>query len=152
VTLQVMHGMWDGLGPGHGRLRRREVTITARGRGAAARPREITLWMPGLVAPPPIKPPPTAVLPTEDHRTDASSAVSLETIPTGPPSAEIASTGTAPVGAPPASVAAAGGGAVTVIGVREGSPRPGARDGTPAAGQPARSGSKRRRTTLSAVG
>jgi hypothetical protein len=67
VTLQVMHGMWDGLGAGRGRLRRREVTITARGRGAAARPREITLWMPGLITPPPIKPPPTAALPTDDH-------------------------------------------------------------------------------------
>ena len=50
VTLQVMHGMWDGLGVGRGRLRRREVTITARGRGAAARPKEITMWMPGAGA------------------------------------------------------------------------------------------------------
>jgi hypothetical protein len=63
VTLQVMNGMWDGLGRGHGRLCRREVTITARGRGAAARPREATLWMPGLTTPPPIDPPPAAVLP-----------------------------------------------------------------------------------------
>jgi hypothetical protein len=60
VTLQVMQGRWDGLGTGHGRLRRRTVTITARGRGAAARPREITLWMPGLTTPPPIDPAPTA--------------------------------------------------------------------------------------------
>jgi hypothetical protein len=50
VTVQVMHGMWEGLGAGRGRLRRREVTITARGRGAAARPREITMWMPGTSA------------------------------------------------------------------------------------------------------
>jgi hypothetical protein len=50
VTLQVVRGRWDGLGPGHGRLRRRAVTITARGRGAAARPREITVWMPGLIS------------------------------------------------------------------------------------------------------
>jgi hypothetical protein len=50
VTLQVVRGRWDGLGAGHGRLRRREVTIAARGRGAAARPREITVWMPGLVS------------------------------------------------------------------------------------------------------
>ncbi len=48
VTLQVVRGMWDGLGIGHGRLRRREVTIAARGRGAAARPRELTMWMPGI--------------------------------------------------------------------------------------------------------
>jgi hypothetical protein len=52
VTLQVVRGMWDGLGLGHGRLRRREVTIAARGRGAAARPRELTLWMPGITATP----------------------------------------------------------------------------------------------------
>ncbi|HEV8174207.1 MAG TPA: hypothetical protein VGP91_11235, partial [Actinoplanes sp.] len=58
VTLQVMHGMWEGLGAGHGRLRRREVTITARGRGAAARPREITLWMPGVTTTPPPDPSP----------------------------------------------------------------------------------------------
>ena len=50
VTLQVVRGRWDGLGAGHGRLRRREVTIAACGRGAAARPREITVWMPGLVS------------------------------------------------------------------------------------------------------
>ena len=49
VTLQVVRGRWDGLGAGHGRLRRREVTVSARGRGAAARPRETTVWMPGAV-------------------------------------------------------------------------------------------------------
>jgi hypothetical protein len=47
VTLQVMRGMWEGLGQGRGRLRRREVTISARGRGAAARPKEVKVWMPG---------------------------------------------------------------------------------------------------------
>ncbi|HET9517879.1 MAG TPA: hypothetical protein VFO77_09155 [Actinoplanes sp.] len=47
VTLQVTHAAWEGLGAGRGRLRRREVTITARGRGAAARPKQITLWLPG---------------------------------------------------------------------------------------------------------
>jgi hypothetical protein len=47
VTLQVIHGGWEGLGAGRGRLRRREVTVVARGRGAAARPKEITMWMPG---------------------------------------------------------------------------------------------------------
>lgn len=30
---------WDGLGPGHGRLRSMRVTVQATGRGAAARPR-----------------------------------------------------------------------------------------------------------------
>jgi hypothetical protein len=50
VTLQVGSGRWEGLGAGHGRLRRREVTVIARGRGAAARPRETTMWMPGVTA------------------------------------------------------------------------------------------------------
>lgn len=47
VTLQVVRGGWEGLGPGRGRLRRREVTVSARGRGAAARPKEIKVWLPG---------------------------------------------------------------------------------------------------------
>ncbi|BCJ61140.1 hypothetical protein [Micromonospora endophytica] len=46
VMLQVVRGVWDGLGPGRGRLRRREVTISARGRGAAARPKEVKVWLP----------------------------------------------------------------------------------------------------------
>ena len=50
VTLQVTQGRWEGLGAGHGRLRRRKVTVVARGRGTAARPKEITMWMPGLSA------------------------------------------------------------------------------------------------------
>ncbi|GAA3340439.1 hypothetical protein GCM10020358_28070 [Amorphoplanes nipponensis] len=53
VTLQVTHGWWEGLGAGHGRLRRRKVTVVARGRGTAARPKEITMWMPGFTAAPP---------------------------------------------------------------------------------------------------
>src|SRR4051812_5146680 len=48
VTLRVTDGRWEGLDAGHGRLRRREVTILARGRGAAARPQEITMWRPGV--------------------------------------------------------------------------------------------------------
>lgn len=49
VTLQVVRGVWEGLGQGRGRLRRREVIVSARGRGAAARPKEIKVWMPGDV-------------------------------------------------------------------------------------------------------
>jgi hypothetical protein len=52
VTLRVTQGRWEGLGTGHGRLRRRKVTVIARGRGAAARPKEITMWMPGVAAAP----------------------------------------------------------------------------------------------------
>jgi hypothetical protein len=124
VTLQVMHGTWDGLGAGRGRLRRREVTITARGRGAAARPREITLWMPGLITPPPIKPPPTAVLPTEDHpagpSADFPGAVPAGAVPAGAVSAGAVSAGSE------------GGASVTVIGTREGPSGEG--DGGAAAG------------------
>jgi hypothetical protein len=47
VTLRVTRGRWDGLSLGRGRLRRREVTILAHGRGAATQPKEITVWMPG---------------------------------------------------------------------------------------------------------
>lgn len=47
VTLRVIRSMWEGLGQGRGRLRRREVTLSARGRGAAARPKEVRVWMPG---------------------------------------------------------------------------------------------------------
>lgn len=47
VVLDSPGGGWQGLDPGHGRLRRRYLTISARGRGAAARPREVTVWLPG---------------------------------------------------------------------------------------------------------
>lgn len=46
VSLRVVHGRWEGLGQGRGRLRRRLLTVAARGRGAAARPREATVWLP----------------------------------------------------------------------------------------------------------
>jgi hypothetical protein len=57
VTLQVTAARWEGLGAGRGRLRRRQVSILAHGRGAAARPKEITLWMPGFTFRPPLPPP-----------------------------------------------------------------------------------------------
>ncbi len=60
VTLQVLEGRWEGLGVGRGRLRRREVTVLARGRGAAARPKEITMWMPGITVCPTRRPPTVA--------------------------------------------------------------------------------------------
>ena len=60
LTLQVTQGRWEGLGQGHGRLRRRRVTVLAQGRGAAARPRELTMWMPGLTTPPVPVPPRSA--------------------------------------------------------------------------------------------
>ncbi len=49
VSLRVVRGRWEGLGAGRGRLRRRLLTVAARGRGAAARPREATVWLPAPV-------------------------------------------------------------------------------------------------------
>ena len=71
VTLQVTAARWEGLSAGRGRLRRREVTILARGRGAAARPKEVTLWMPGVTLNPPTLPPPSTSVPSPSlSRTD----------------------------------------------------------------------------------
>lgn len=46
VRLAVVAGSWEGLGQGFGHLRRREVTVAAGGRGAAARERRARLWLP----------------------------------------------------------------------------------------------------------
>jgi len=46
VTIDSTRSRWEGLDQGQGRLRKREMTVTSRGRGAAARPREATFWMP----------------------------------------------------------------------------------------------------------
>jgi hypothetical protein len=46
ITLSTEAPVWHGLGRGTGRLRCREVTISARGRGAAQRPRRITALLP----------------------------------------------------------------------------------------------------------
>jgi hypothetical protein len=43
------------------------MTILARGRGAAARPKEITLWMPGITHHPPSGPPPSTTHPSTTH-------------------------------------------------------------------------------------
>jgi hypothetical protein len=59
VVLDSPGGCWEGLGQGHGRLRRRQLVISAHGRGAAARPREVTVWLPGdLGRLAPVEPPP----------------------------------------------------------------------------------------------
>ncbi|MDT4997302.1 MAG: hypothetical protein QOD45_1370 [Pseudonocardiales bacterium] len=50
VRLRTVGGEWTGLGSagtgGSGRLRARRVTVTAEGRGTAARPRSVQLWLP----------------------------------------------------------------------------------------------------------
>ncbi|MEU7822295.1 hypothetical protein [Catellatospora sp. NPDC049133] len=51
VVLSPVQGMWLGLGRGHGRLRARELTVSARGRGAAGRPRQVTMWLPAPSGP-----------------------------------------------------------------------------------------------------
>lgn len=47
VRLEVESAAWEGVGEGHGRLRARRVGVVAGGRGAAARARRATLWLPG---------------------------------------------------------------------------------------------------------
>jgi hypothetical protein len=47
VRLQVVDATWEGLGEGHGLLRRRRVRVAAAGRGAAAVPRHAEMWLPG---------------------------------------------------------------------------------------------------------
>jgi hypothetical protein len=51
VSLGVVAQRWEGLGDGHGHLRARRMTVRARGRGVAARPRQATLWLPAAHAP-----------------------------------------------------------------------------------------------------
>ncbi|BCJ77844.1 hypothetical protein CS0771_73880 [Catellatospora sp. IY07-71] len=51
VVLSPVAGAWLGLGRGHGRLRCRELSVTARGKGAAARPRRVTMWLPAPSGP-----------------------------------------------------------------------------------------------------
>ena len=46
VRLSARTGRWAGIGAGTGRLRARQVDVTAEGRGQAARPRLATLWLP----------------------------------------------------------------------------------------------------------
>jgi len=46
VQLTVASGVWEGVGQGHGRLRARRVEVVAGGRGAAARERRLSLWLP----------------------------------------------------------------------------------------------------------
>jgi hypothetical protein len=51
VTLEAERGVWHGLGAGRGRLRCRQLTIVARGRGAASRPKRAQVWLPAPTAP-----------------------------------------------------------------------------------------------------
>jgi hypothetical protein len=46
VRLHAREGAWTGLGDGSGRLRARQLTVVAGGRGQAARGRSAALWLP----------------------------------------------------------------------------------------------------------
>jgi hypothetical protein len=46
LRLSADGGVWEGLGLGHGHLRARQTAVSAEGRGSAARPRRIQLWLP----------------------------------------------------------------------------------------------------------
>ena len=46
LTLRVAAVEWDGLGQGHGHLRRRRMEVDATGRRGADRPRRTSLWLP----------------------------------------------------------------------------------------------------------
>jgi hypothetical protein len=56
ISLTPEKSDWSGLGWGKGRLRSRELTVCARGRGSAERPRRSTFWLPGPPVPPPEAP------------------------------------------------------------------------------------------------
>jgi hypothetical protein len=51
LRLTVVAGVWEGLGQGHGHLGGRQALVSAEGRGAAARPRRVQLWLPGPTGP-----------------------------------------------------------------------------------------------------
>jgi hypothetical protein len=46
LWLAVAASAWQGLGQGHGRLEARRVEVVVGGRGAAARERRASLWLP----------------------------------------------------------------------------------------------------------
>jgi len=48
VGLSVVRSTWQGLGEGHGYLRARQIEVQALGRGSAARPQRVKVWLPGI--------------------------------------------------------------------------------------------------------
>ena len=47
VQLEVTRARWEGLDDGHGFLQARKVRVAGGGRGEAAQPRRVDLWLPG---------------------------------------------------------------------------------------------------------
>jgi hypothetical protein len=56
LRLSVADARWEGLGCGHGHLRRRRLEVLVSGRRAATRERRATLWLPGEAAIPSLTP------------------------------------------------------------------------------------------------
>jgi len=48
ITFDAVRGVWHGLGEGRGRLRARQLTVLARGRGAAATAKHTEIWFPAF--------------------------------------------------------------------------------------------------------
>lgn len=48
LRLEVAEVQWEGLGRGHGHLRRRRMVVERAGRGRAARPVRHAVWLPGV--------------------------------------------------------------------------------------------------------
>jgi hypothetical protein len=153
VTLQVIQGRWEGLGTGHGRLRRRKVTVVARGRGTAARPKEVTMWMPGLSAAPPHDAPPEDNAPPEDgappearsRPTVVPQAAAVGDDRAAPPSAPVARASTGSLASvTPILSAAPGPSPSAPTSTPVGSPSPGESEtpvGSPSPGEPDEGGS-----------
>lgn len=51
ISFDAVRGVWHGLDQGRGRLRCRQVTVVARGRGAAAAPKRTEIWWPAPSGP-----------------------------------------------------------------------------------------------------
>ncbi len=73
LQLQVTHSRWEGLDDGHGHLQARTVRVARRGRGEAAQPRRLDLWLPGpdgqvAVAPAPSPPQQLATVRARNER------------------------------------------------------------------------------------
>ena len=47
IRLEAGGARWEGIGQGDGRLQARRIEVVAGGRGAAARERRVSLWLPG---------------------------------------------------------------------------------------------------------
>jgi hypothetical protein len=96
LVLEAIDPVWHGAERGHGRLCGRQLTVVARGRGAAAAPRVTHLWLPR----------PTGLL--ADLADPALAPTGPTLVPAGLASAGLASAGLAPASSASAGFAPAG--------------------------------------------